>query len=261
MVDDRQAAGLLGGEVIGAGKILCPGPGHGPHDRSLCVWLGDKTRVHSFAGDDWRDCLDYVNDTIGHVKQPPRFVQPHETERNLHRARHLWSCRAPAAGTPVENYIAFRGCKFLPESIGYLEPGSYPRPAMIAAFGDIKEPRGVHLTFLQEDGVGKADVERDKIMLGPACSFPIEIAPINDGLGLSITEGIEDAISAYEATGRGSWAAGSASRMAALATRVPGYVESVTIFAHPDKAGEKGAYSLADALAMLNVEVLIEGLG
>jgi hypothetical protein len=35
----------------------------------------------------------------------------------------------------------------------------------------------------------------------------------------------------------------------------------VTIFAHADKAGEAGAYKLADALAMLNVEVLIEGLG
>jgi hypothetical protein len=259
-VDDAEAAKKLGGEVIEDGKILCPGPGHSPNDRSLCVWLEEPIRVHSFAGDDWRTCRDHVYDTLGDIKLPPRLVQPHENERNLHRARHLWSCRAEPKGTPVENYIGFRGCKFLPESIGYLEPGSYAQPAMIAAFGDLKEPRGIHLTFLQPDGVGKADIERPKIMLGPACSFPIEIAPINDGLGLAITEGIEDGIAAHEATGMGVWAAGSASRMAPLATRVPGYVETVTIFAHADKSGERGAYQLAEALLKLHVEVLIEGI-
>jgi hypothetical protein len=48
--------------------------------------------------------------------------------------------------------------------------------------------------------------------------------------------------------------------MSALATRVPGYIETVTIFADADKAGERGAYALADALDNLGVEVLIEGI-
>jgi hypothetical protein len=86
------------------------------------------------------------------------------------------------------------------------------------------------------------------------------IAHPNDLLGLAITEGIEDAISVYETTGLGAWAAGAAGYMPALATRVPGYIETVTIFADADTAGEKGAYALADALDSLGVEVLIEGI-
>jgi hypothetical protein len=202
-----------------------------------------------------------VRSIIGGARpQPQRYVLPHETEKNLHRARHLWSCRTPAAGTIVEAYLKTRGCSFLPESIGYLEPGSYPHGAMIAAFGDLDEIRGVHLTFLKSDGNGKADIDRPKIMMGPACSFPIVVAEPNDLLGLAITEGIEDAISVHEATGLGTWASGSASRMAALATRVPGHIETVTILAHDDKAGEQGAYQLADALSNLGVEVLIQGI-
>jgi hypothetical protein len=123
-------------------------------------------------------------------------------------------------------------------------------------FNDI---RGIHLTFLKPDGSGKADTDRPKIMLGPSCSFPIVIAEPNDGLGLAVTEGIEDGLSVHQATGLGVWAAGSAGRMAALATRVPGYIETVSIFAHNDDAGQKGAYQLADALSNLGVEVLITG--
>jgi hypothetical protein len=256
-----QIARLLSGECFG-NQVQCPGPGHSPQDRSLSVKFDANGGfvVHSHAGDDWTTCRDHVRDLIGGTAQPLRIAQPHETEKNLHRARHLWSCRQPAAGTIVETYLKTRGCSFLPETVGYLEAGAYPDGCMIAAFGEADEIRGIHLTFLKPDGSGKADIDRPKIMMGPACSFPIIVAQPNDLLGLAITEGIEDAISAHEATGLGTWAAGSASRMAALATRVPGYVETVTILAHDDKAGEVGAYALADALTKLGVEVLIEGI-
>ena len=51
--------------------------------------------------------------------------------------------------------------------------------------------RGVHIT--RPDG-DKADVASVKIMLGPASGLPIVLAPVNDGLGLGITEGIEDGL-------------------------------------------------------------------
>jgi Toprim domain len=259
----------LGGEASGD-QITCPGPGHSSRDRSLSVKFNSDGSyiVHSYAGDDWLTCRDYVRDIIGGKVQPLRIMQPHETERNLHRARHLWSCREPAAGTIVETYLQARGLTSAPASIGYLQAGAYPHPAMIAAFGIADEPepgvvdvldvRGIHLTFL--NGNGKADIDRPKIMLGPSCSFPIVIAPPNDLLGLAITEGIEDAISVHEATGLGAWAAGSASRMAALATRVPNYIECVTVFAHSDEAGQRSAYTLADALSKINIEALVEGV-
>jgi hypothetical protein len=50
--------------------------------------------------------------------------------------------------------------------------------------------------------------------------MPIVVAPLNDLLSLAITEGIEDALSVYEASGLGVWAAGSAPHMAKLAAAV-----------------------------------------
>jgi hypothetical protein len=43
-------------------------------------------------------------------------------------------------------------------------------------------------------------------MIGRSIGFPIVLAPVNDGLGLSITEGIEDALSLHQATGLPQWA-------------------------------------------------------
>jgi putative DNA primase/helicase len=59
-------ARALGGEASGV-EVRCPGPGHGPTDRSLCVKIGKDGEpiVHSFAGDDWKICLDYVRQRLG----------------------------------------------------------------------------------------------------------------------------------------------------------------------------------------------------
>jgi hypothetical protein len=96
---------------------------------------------------------------------------------------------------------------------------------MIAAFGLAREPspgeividdvevRGVHLTKLKLDGSAKAGTEADKTMIGRSNRSPIVLASINDGLGLAITEGIEDALSVHEVTGLGAWAAGAAGRL------------------------------------------------
>ena len=114
---------------------------------------------------------------------------------------------------------------------------------------------------LQPDGSDKADVEHPKLIIGQgSAGFPICLAPPNDLLGLAITEGVEDALSVHQATGLGAWAAGSAGRMPALAAHVPAYVDCVTIAAHSDPDGEKGALDLAAALEVRGVEVNIQGL-
>jgi hypothetical protein len=114
----------------------------------------------------------------------------------------------------------------------------------------------VHLTLLAPGGSGKAEVERPKLMIGRPLGRPIVIAPANDLLGLAITEGIEDALSAHAATGLGAWAAGDAGRMPALAAVVPDWIECVTIFGHPDPIGERKVQELASALVH-RVEVRI----
>lgn len=53
----------------GRDAILCAGPGHGKRDTSLYVKFGpnhpEGFSVHSFAGDDWRECKDYVRQKLG----------------------------------------------------------------------------------------------------------------------------------------------------------------------------------------------------
>ncbi|MER9233641.1 toprim domain-containing protein [Mesorhizobium sp. M0622] len=196
-----------------------------------------------------------------------------EAEKQLGKALWLWRQRRPIAGSIAEAYLrevrGYRGP--LPATLGFLPPrGEYP-PAMIAAFGIAAEPepgvlaiedsavRGVHLTRLRANGSGKAE-NPAKVMVGRSAGFPIVLAPPNDLLGLAIAEGIEDALSVYQATGLGAWAAGSAGRMPALSAQIPDWIDCVTIAADPDAAGQRGAIGLADELARRAIETFIEGL-
>lgn len=181
-----------------------------------------------------------------------------ETRERLKVAMALWRRRVPIDGTAAETYLRdARGYTGrLPGTLAFLPASREYAPAMLAAFGMARETlpgeividdaavRGVHLTSLKPDGSGKAGTDRDKVMIGRSTGFPIVVAPINDGLGLAISEGIEDALSLHEATGLGSWAAGSASRLPALAERIPGYVESVSIASDDDDVGIKYADEL-----------------
>ena len=100
----------------------------------------------------------------------------------------------------------------------------------------------------------------DQLTQGCPGKRPIVLAPVNDLLGLVVTEGIEDGLTAYEATGLGVWVAGSAGRMRGLVDLVPPFIEVVTVCAHADKAGEDGARKLATALCKRGIEVRMEGL-
>ncbi len=193
-------------------------------------------------------------------------------EARLALSRFLFDCSKPAFGTIVETYLKSARhirCR-IPMTLRYLsprKPGHHP--TMIAPFGipdeirpgelDISRNavRGVHLTLLRSDGGRKADTEPNKIMIGKCLGSPIVVAPMNDLLGLSITEGIEDALSIHAATGLGAWAAGAAGRMPALANAVPDYTDCVTIVADDDDAGQRGAEGLAKALTNRHIHVEI----
>jgi|RhiMethySRZTD1v2_1073278.scaffolds.fasta_scaffold917069_2 Toprim domain len=131
---------------------------------------------------------------------------------------------------------------------------------MIAAFGLAEETTpgnlkieadqicGVHLTLLRPDGSGKADVQPNKLMIGPSAGAPIVLAPPGDGLSLAITEGIEEGLSLHVATGLGVWAAGCASRLPALAKIIPAYIECVPVVVDDDNAGRQYSTALRSAL-------------
>jgi hypothetical protein len=183
-------------------------------------------------------------------------------ERQHGKALWLWWQSRPAKGTIVETYLGSRGLElWLPATLRFLPPTKPEHhPAMIAAFGIPEEPepgclaiadgavQGIHLTLLKPDGSGKADIEPNKIMVGKSTGSPIVLAPMNDLLGLGIAEGIENALTAYQANGFGAWAAGAAGRLPALADVVPDYADCITIAVDDDEAGRANSRELARRL-------------
>jgi hypothetical protein len=243
--------------------------------------------VYSHAGDHWRGCRDYVLEKIGRQWREPGYPlgrhqrppQPHygvkdHEQRQHEKAARLWSRREPIIGTPAELYLrAARGYSGpIPRTLAFLRPARPEHhPAMIAAFAVCDEPESgvvgeplhvnsVHLTLLKPEGSGKANTDPNKLIVGRPLGRPVAVAPTNDLLGLAITEGVEDALTAHEATGLGAWAAGSAAFMPALASAVPNWIETVTIYGHADASGREGAFRLAAALSRRCVEVFMEGI-
>ena len=82
----KALADALDGDAYGR-YVLAPGPGHSKDDRSMQVSI-DRTapsgvRVHSWAGDSWRDCLDHVKSRLGITDTKPErsFARQPETSR------------------------------------------------------------------------------------------------------------------------------------------------------------------------------------
>jgi hypothetical protein len=193
----------------------------------------------------------------------------------LSKALRLWRSRQPLQGTIAESYVrdarAYGGA--LPPTLGFLPArGEYP-PALIAAFGlpveiepsviELSDDRltGIHLTRLASDGHDRSRTDKAKIMIGFSMGAPIVLAPPTDSLAVVITEGIEDALSAHEATGLCAWAGGSASRLPALADALPSWIECVTILSHSDQDGQRHAAALAARLEKRDVEIRLIVLG
>jgi hypothetical protein len=203
LTDLRLIARVLGGEIVGR-QLIAPGPGHSPRDRSLAIRPSAQSPLgfitHSYAGDDWRTCRDYVLAKLGlpqsdagrDIKSSQRVLQrdcaPDDHERRQHKkAAWLWSRRRPIAGTIAERYL--RNARHyngpLPPTLAFLPSSkSEHHPAMIAAFGIpdepepriLGEPRGVdavHLTLLRTDGGGKANSNPNKLIIGRPLGRPI----------------------------------------------------------------------------------------
>jgi hypothetical protein len=263
------------------GNYLVKCPAHEDDSPSLSLRDGKRgLLVHCFARCPPSDVFIAIRRIDGGLLQPGQTApQPAkgstEYERRQHeKAAWLWSKRRPIAGSIAERYLreARAVTCDLPPTLAFLPPVKpVHKPAMIAAFGLVEESepgvlsapidvKSVHLTLLKPDGVGKSEDNPNKLIIGSPLARSIVLAPPNDLLGMAVAEGIEDALTAHQMTGFGAWAAGSSGFMPKLADKVPSYIEAVTIFAHPDQAGQKSARELARALELRDVEVRIEGL-
>lgn len=228
----RNAASALGGEITGRNKVRCPGPGHSRKDRSLAVtFSGDGFVVHSFAGDDWKECRDYVKAALGLPNDRPTPLReaPEIDVDRLGRqktAAEIWARSVPIAGSLAEAYLASRGLAYNGDGLRFYPGGR----AIIALITDAisNAPIGVHRTFLDRDGrrVGKR-------MLGTAKGGVVRLCGDDEvTTGLGIAEGIETALAAPY---RPIWACLSAGGMERFP--VLSGIECLTIFADNDATG------------------------
>jgi hypothetical protein len=196
-------------------------------------------------------------------------------EEQQRKALTLWRRSSPIEGTIAERYLReVRGITCpLPPTLSFLAATpKYPHPKLIAAFGIGPEIEpglvtipelitAVHCTALLADGSGKAPIEPQRFILGPAKGSPIVLAPVSDSLGLLIGEGIETTLWGHQPSGLGAWAAGSATLLPWLVSSVPSYFECVTIAVDADPAGRRRAQLLAEGLAARGIEVLLAEAG
>jgi putative DNA primase/helicase len=274
-------AKALGGDIVGPGRIIAPGPGHSPADRSMSILIDpaapDGFVVSSFAGDDWRECRGHVRQRLGldHTAyRVPAPVAHSEPASRAAMASALWKECVSIRCTLAETYLVHRGLNLPSEALSgralrfhpfcpfRLQTGGVVRlPAMIAAMVDIRsnEFRGVHRTALAAGGLGKADVVglgNPKKMLGPAAGACIKLSPDEEiAAGLHIAEGIETALACLAKGFRPTWVALSAGGISAFPI-IPG-IEAFTIFADHDPAGTRAATICGERWSRAGREVTI----
>lgn len=274
----RTITKVLGGDWSGRYGLV-PGPGHSRLDRSLKIWADESGRilVHSFAGDDWRECRDYLKglgwDIDGGERHNPRPAvyrdaaapgDEADERRRIEYARKIFAQRRPAAGSPVETYIRARGAALPPDAPVFYHaacPNSKNRlPAMLCPITDIRtgEFTGLHRTFLRADGSGKADIPKkeQKKMLGRSKGGAIRLTPDEDvTTGLGICEGIETGLSILGIGWAPVWAALSKSGIRDFP--VLDGIECLTVFADHDNGGMEAARECARRWTQTGREVTI----
>jgi hypothetical protein len=268
-LDARSLARALGGEAHGRGRVLAPGPGHSPRDRSLSIRV-DPAAPEGFvldtfsARDDWRQCRDYVRERIGLSSSWRRYPEGRTSARLLPtpapiERRHfdegddraakngalalrLWEEGEDPRGTIVEARlrrhrrgieldpaIACRVIRYHPH-LWHADSRQY-LPAMLALYRRIDDdtPVAIHRTFIGPDGRRVGD----RKMLGPVGGAAIKLDADEDvTLGLFIGEGLETCLAARQMGLNPAWATGSVGAIAAFPV-LPG-VDALTVLGEID---------------------------
>jgi len=174
--------------------------------------------VTSFARDDWRECRRHVAEVLaGKIVERPELPRD---DKNIERARVIWREAVDVRWTLGAIYLARRCLSFDADrdwhGVIRFHPacpfGKDRAPAMIALMRDVitNEARCIQRTRLTRDG---HKVER--LMLGPAKGAAIKIDEDSCiTTGLSISEGLETALSGRAMGIRPAWALGSAGGIA-----------------------------------------------
>jgi putative DNA primase/helicase len=250
MTDLKTLRRVLGGS-ISSGQLLCPGPGHSRHDRSLAVRPSPSGFVvYSHAGDDWRTCADYVRERLGLPQwqvatsnHRARQSSVNEDRERIERAQTIWDEAIDPLGTAAEEYLAARRLDLPPELRVLVlrfhaccpwESGT--APCLVSAFRAIAgdELTGIHRVRLdQPERWPKAQ----RKMLGAVVGSAVKLDAAGDRL--AIGEGIETCMAARQLGLRPVWALGSAGAIA----RFPNIadVEVLTVVGENDGGASRQA--------------------
>jgi len=256
-LDPRTVARIMGGDVIGRDRVLVPGPGHSPTDRSLSIKVDQAAplgfRVNTFSPkDDWQSCRDYVCGALGLSRDSVPSVRfaPPSTAASAEPsafALQIWSEAVNARGTLVEKYLGKRalvlpeGCQEALRFHPSCPFGAGVRhPCMIALYRDIKtnEPKAIHRTALTPEGK-----KVDRKALGPKAGCAIKLSTDEDVAdGLTIAEGVETALAGMALNFRPAWALGDAGSVAKFPLLAG--IECLTILVDNDASGTGQASAL-----------------
>jgi putative DNA primase/helicase len=289
----HEAARALGGEVVGA-QIVAPGPGHSPRDRSLRVAISASAPqgfiAHSFAGDDWQTCRDYVASRLGldhdgwkrdrpepepKVKAPVDRSADQQAARNLANAARIIRELRPIATSPDAmryfeetrriNTKAIADVLSDADAIGW-HPECFFREdghqldgrrlsCIVAVMTDpstAKSTGAISRTYIH----GGRKIAKAKTLGSPL--GVVRLTPDEDvTTGLFIAEGLETALAGMAVGLRPMWSTGSTSIMSTLP--VLAEIESLTVVADHDAngAGENAARAVEQTWLAAGREVRV----
>ena len=241
----------LGGRWRGrSGACRCPA--HDDHTPSLSITTGsDGTLLwHCFAGcsnADVTDALLAKGLIGGNGCRSRSFVEPvvpvgpdEDAARRTRKALEDWGRTVELRGTRADIYLTSRNIRIRPDDLRY-----DPRDgAMVAA---VRQRDGsisaIQKTYLTADGCKDPDRgKRVRLSFGPVKHGAVRLTPVAKTLWL--TEGVEDALSLIQMTGRACWAIPGAGIMKAV--ELPEAVQTVVIGADNDDAGRTAAGEAQD---------------
>jgi phage/plasmid primase-like uncharacterized protein len=252
----KDVAHLLGGHKQGR-LWLCPCPvpthGKGRGDRNPSLLVSDdrdgRVRFSCRAGCASRDVAEVIRDMDRGAlqREGPRHdpaIEQADKAKKLGWAKQVWNRTVNARGTLVERYLASRRITIAPPPPIRFHSALRHRgsqmcwPTMVAGIQDASgQFRGIHRTYLRDDGGGKAPVDGAKMTLGDCSGNSVHLAPAAPTL--MVGEGIETCLSAMQATGLPAWAALSAGNLTKLI--LPAEAGEVIILVDGDPTGRKYA--------------------
>lgn len=213
------------------------------------------------------DALQELSGTAPHtIPQQPSVTAKMNTEPDdaakISYALDIWTQGQDMEQTPAASYLNSRNLSYTPDMPLKYHPAcpkeQERHPAMLALITDAgtNKPCGVHRTFIKPDGAGKADFKPNKMMLGRAGNAVIRLTQGEDVThGLGIVEGIENGLAILGIGWAPIWVALSSGGITNFSV-LPG-IESLTIFADHDKAGQDAAQKCARRWTQAGREVTI----